>query len=152
MKSKLLLAGSFLLIVALLLCGCVGTAPTAGTPAATPTAQVVTKEVPAEYSIMNPRPSRPPIMASALAPRLSSLAGKTIAVVANYNGTMAPIAEALPKVASGVKVLFISDMEVARGQSPRPITLDAPGVTNMSLKDFEKDPKIANAVITGNGF
>lgn len=136
MKTKFLSAATCVLLATVLLCGYAGTAGAAE----------------AEFKIMNPRPSKPPIMANALSPRLSSLAGKTIAVVANYDAAMAPIAKALPKMADGVKVLFISDLLVAKGQTPHPIKLDAPGVTNLLLKDFEKNPKAADAVIVGNGF
>jgi hypothetical protein len=148
MKSKLLLAGSFLLLAAFLLSGCVGSAPTTQAPAA---AQVVTKEVPAQFNLVNPRPSRPPIMAVALAPRLSSLEGKTIAIVSNKIRDMDEIAAALPKVASGVKVLWVSDYWTAAGQTPEYRELNVPGVTNMHLKDFDKNPKMAAAVIVGNG-
>jgi len=137
MKGKFWFTGSCLLMMAVLLCGFIAMAGAAETQ---------------EFKIMNPRPSKPPIMASALAPRLSNLTGKTIAVVANYDAAMAPIAQALPKAIDGVKVLFISDLLVAKGQTPHPIKLEAPGVTNISLKDFEKDPKVADAVIVGNGF
>jgi len=110
------------------------------------------KEAPPEFTILNPRPSRPPIIAVPPTARLDSLVGKSIAVVANYNPTMAPLAEALLDVV-GVegKVYFISDLPVAAGQSPRPITLADP-IINMSLSDFEKDPHVADAIIVGNGF
>ena len=104
-----------------------------------------------QFTILNPRPSRPPIIAVPLTPRLSSLENKTIAVVANYNPTMAPLAKALLGAAPGIKVIFISDLPVAAGQSPRPIELDPP-IINMSLKNFELNPKQADAVIVGNGF
>jgi hypothetical protein len=138
MKSKFCCVSLWLLMLAVFLCGY---AETAGAAAGA-----------TEFKIINPRPSKPPIMAIALSPRLSSLAGKTIAVVANYDEAMAPIAAALPKAAKDVKVLFISDLLVAAGQTPHPIKLDAPGVTNVSLKDFEKNPKVADAVVVGNGF
>ena len=109
------------------------------------------EEAPPQFTILNPRPSRPPIIAVPLTPRLSNLENKTIAVVANYNPTMAPLAKALLGAAPGIKVIFISDLPVAAGQSPRPINLDPP-IQNMSLKDFELNPKQADAVIVGNGF
>ena len=137
MKSKFWSASSCLLMIAVFLCGYAETAGAAGA---------------AEFKIINPRPSRPPITVKALSPRLSSLAGKTVAVVANYDPAMAPIAAALPKVAGGARVLFISNLLVAEGQTPHPMKLDAPSVTNVSLKDFEKNPKVADAIIVGNGF
>jgi hypothetical protein len=42
-------------------------------------------------------------------------------------------------------------MEVAAGQSPRPVQLNAP-IVNMSLRNFEADPKVADAIVFGNGF
>jgi hypothetical protein len=104
-----------------------------------------------QISILNPRPSRPPITAQPIAPRLSSIEEKTIAVIANYNNTMAPIAEELVKTIPNIKVIFISDLPVAPGQSPRPFDLEPP-ISNMSLEDFEKDPQVADAAILGNGF
>ena len=129
---------SFCLMLALFLCGYAETVSAAAGQE--------------EFKLINPRPSKPPITAIALAPRLPDLTGKTIGVIANYDPAMAPIAEALPKTVKGAKVLFISDLPVAAGQSPRPIKLDAPGVTNMTLADFEKNPKMADAIIVGNGF
>ena len=101
--------------------------------------------------VVNPRPSRAPIDAVGLAPRLSTLEGKTVAVIANYNNTMPPIARALLDVVKNGTVIFISDMEVAAGQSPRPVELEAP-IVNMSLRDFEANPAIADAIVFGNGF
>ncbi len=102
------------------------------------------------FTVLNPRASRPPIIAVPPSPRLSTLTGKIIAVVANYDRTMAPLATAFAQ--AGYNVLFISDLPVAQGQTPRPIQLNVPGVTNMSLVDFEKNPKQASAIIVGNGF
>ena len=101
-----------------------------------------------QFSVLNPRGDRPDIVAVSPSPRLSSLTGMTIAVVANYNPTMAPLATAF--ATAGNTVIFVSDLPVAQGQSPRPITL--PGVTNMYLADFENDPTQADAIIVGNGF
>ncbi len=101
------------------------------------------------FSVLNPRGDRPPITAVAPTARLASLTpGMTIAIVANYDGTMARLATAF--FDAGYKVIFVSDLPVAPGQSPRPIQLA--GVTNMSLVDFEKNPKQASAIIVGNGF
>ena len=102
------------------------------------------------FTVLNPRASRPPITAVPPSPRLSSLQGKIIAIVGNYNGTMAALATAFAQ--AGYTVLFISDLPVAAGQSPRPIQPNVPGLTNMFLADFEKNPMVANAIIVGNGF
>jgi hypothetical protein len=159
MERKFLCTGLCLLTVAAFLCGTVGTAVPAATPAKSATAPAKSvaapakpAAAPAQFKIINPRPSKPPIMAIALSPRLPNLAGKTIAVIANYDPAMAPIAGELPKVIKDAKVLFISDLLVAAGQTPHSIQLEAPGVTNMLLKDFEKNPKVADAIIVGNGF
>ena len=159
MERKFLCTGLCLLTVAAFLCATIGAAGAAATPAksAAPAAkpaavQAKSAAATAQFTIINPRPSKPPIMAIALSPRLPNLAGKTIAVIANYDAAMAPIAAELPKAVKDAKVLFISDLLVAAGQTPHPIKLEAPGVTNMLLKDFEKNPKVADAIIVGNGF
>jgi hypothetical protein len=100
------------------------------------------------FSVLNPRGDRPPITAFPPRARLSSLQGKTIAIVGNYNPTVAPLATAFAQ--GGYNVIFVSDLPVAVGQSPRPITL--PGVTNMLLADFEKNPMVASAIIVAHGF
>ena len=100
------------------------------------------------FSVLNPRADRPPIIAVPPTPRLSSLQGKTIAIVGNYNPTVAPLATAFAQ--AGYTVIFVSDLPVAAGQSPRPINL--PGVMNMLLADFEKNPMQANAIIVAHGF
>ena len=120
-------------------------------PASAPPTTPPPPEAEPIFSVVNPRPSRAAIDAKALAPRLDSLEGKTVAVIANYNGTMAPLAQALLDTADDITVIFISDLEVARGQSPRPIELDAP-IVNMSLRDYEADPSVADALVFGNGF
>ncbi len=100
------------------------------------------------FSVLNPRGDRPPITAVPPRGRLSTLQGKTIAIVGNYNPTVAPLATAFSN--AGYTVIFVSDLPVAVGQSPRPITL--PGVTNMSLAEFESNPTRANAIIVAHGF
>jgi hypothetical protein len=100
------------------------------------------------FSVLNPRGDRPPITAVPPTARLSSLQGKTLAIVGNYNPTVAPLATAFAQ--AGYTVIFVSDLPVAAGQSPRPITL--PGVMNMSLVDFEKNPMQADAIIVAHGF
>jgi hypothetical protein len=106
----------------------------------------------AKYTILNPRPNKAPITAMPLAARSSSLEGKTIAIVANYNEAMPAIAKEMTKVAPGLKVIWISDLPVTVGQYPRPADLNEPGIENMSLAAFEKNPKQADAVIVGTGF
>ncbi len=101
------------------------------------------------FSVLNPRGDRPPITAVPPTARLASLQGKTIAVVGNYNGTVAPLATAFAQ--AGYTVIFVSDLPVAAGQSPRPINLPPP-IINMSLVDFEKNPMVANAIIVTHGF
>jgi len=100
------------------------------------------------FSVLNPRGDRPPITAVPPTARLSSLQGKTIAIVGNYNPTVPPLATAFKQ--AGYTVIFVSDLPVAAGQSPRPI--DLPGVVNMSLVDFEKNPMQASAIIVAHGF
>ena len=114
-------------------------------------ASAASAAVPGTLKVMNPRPSRAPIDAVALAPRLNSLEGKTVAVIANYNESMPPIARTLLDAAPGIKVIYISDLVVAAGQSPRPIELEQP-ITNMFFRDFEANPSVADALVFGNGF
>ena len=102
------------------------------------------------FSVLNPRADRPPIIAVPPTPRLSSLQGKTIAIVGNYNPTVEPLAKAFAQ--AGYTVIFVSDLPVAAGQSPRPIQPNVPGLTNMFLADFEKNPMVANAIIVAHGF
>ena len=109
-------------------------------------------EMKGQFTILNPRPNKAPIDVVPLAGRLSNLENKTIAIVANYNNSMPAIAREMTKVAPGVKVLWISDLPVTAGQNPRPADLKESGITNMSLSDFEKNPKQADAIIVGNGF
>lgn len=103
------------------------------------------------FTILNPRPSKLPIVAQPIALRLTDLDGKTIAVISNGNINMKPLAEKLLEILPNVKIIFISDMPIAVGQTPHPIELGSP-IINMNLADFEKDPQIADAVIVGHGF
>ena len=103
-----------------------------------------------KFSVLNPRGDRPPITAVPPTARLSTLTGKTIAIVGNYNPTVVPLATAFAQ--AGYTVIFVSDLPVAAGQSPRPIQLNEPGITNMFLADFEKNPMVANAIIVAHGF
>ena len=102
------------------------------------------------FSVLNPRGDRPPITAVPPTARLSTLTGKTIAIVGNYNPTVVPLATAFAQ--AGYTVIFVSDLPVAAGQSPRPIQLNEPGITNMFLADFEKNPMVANDIIVAHGF
>ena len=107
------------------------------------------------FNVVNPRPSRAPINATGLSTRLpADLSGKTIAVVANYDNSMAAIARALLAAVPAIgKIIYVSDMEVAAGQSPRPIEMEKPFV-NMALRDFEAPANLdtVDGIIVGNGF
>jgi len=109
------------------------------------------QEKPGLLKVVNPRPSRAPIDAVGLSVRLDTLEGKTIAVIANYDSTMPAIARYMVANIPNIKIIYISDMEVAAGQSPRPIELEPP-IQNMSLRNFEADPTIADGIVFGNGF
>ena len=83
----------------------------------------------------------------------ANLAGKTIAVVANYDAAMAPIAAELPKAVKDRQGPV--HLGPAGGCGPRhPIPLNwTPRASPRGLlKDFEKNPKVADAIIVGNGF
>lgn len=89
-KGKLIaLAGSIVLVLVLVLSACAPSAtpttPAKPTTPATPTTpstpaapQVVTKEVERTYKVLSPRGIMPEIQTSALAPRLTTLDGKTV--------------------------------------------------------------------------
>jgi glucose/arabinose dehydrogenase len=89
-KKLLALLGSIALVLALVLSACTQeaaapttpttpTAPTTPTTPTTPSApQVVTQTVEPVYKVLNPQGNRIPVECKPLAPRLSTLSGKTI--------------------------------------------------------------------------
>ena len=118
-----------------------------------------------QYTILNPRPvNKVPIDVTPLTARLKNLEGKTIAVVANVAEPMPEIAKAVAKNVQGIKVIWVSTMpffmprEERWGNKPAEVSKDPlidigePGITQISLTDFMKNPKMADAIIVGNGF
>ena len=113
-----------------------------------------------KYAVLNPRADLPPIDAKALAPRLTSLKGKTVYV----NGSdsklnpgqeiMMMIARGLAKSVPGVKVVYMSDRY---GDATTDSVVPAVRIvknrvdTDMfnTLKEAEQK---ADAVVTGLGF
>jgi hypothetical protein len=122
----------------------VAQAPTAQAPVA---AQA---EKPPVFQVLNPRESRAPIDAVALAPRLGTLGGKTIVIRANYDPTMAPLARALQAAVPTAKIIYLADSS-SSSSNQTPVVMEAP-IINMPTREFDANPSIADAVIVGNGF
>jgi hypothetical protein len=113
-----------------------------------------------KYTVLNPRADRPPIDAKALAPRLTSLAGKTVYV----NGSdfdlkpgleiMLEVARGLAKAAPGIKVAYISDRygNVTVDSVDPTIRIARDRVDTEHRETFKEAEKQADAVVTGLGF
>ena len=120
---------------------------------------------PGQYTILNPRPlNKVPIDVTPLSARLKDVGGKTIAVIANVAEPMPEIAKAVAKNVQGIKVIWVSTMpffmprEEKWGNKPVEeskdplININEPSIKQMSLNDFMKNPKLADAIIVGNGY
>jgi hypothetical protein len=149
MNTKFLLACSFLLIVALLIPGGIGGKRAA---TSTPMSQAsLAKEgsVLAEYDVVSPI-GKSHVKQITQAPRLQTLAGKTIAVVSDNvfkSWITAPLVEKLLKEKYPTAKV-IPDTELKEvGLYP------APGTSSAALEAFVKALKAnhVDAVITGNG-
>ena len=71
--------------------------------------------------VLNPIPSRSPIIATPLAPRITDWSGKTILVLGNYNGNTGTIAARLRAlVGDDVRLLWAGNMTVINGQTTSP--------------------------------
>ena len=79
------------------------------------------KDDPFNIWVLNPIPSRSPIIATPLAPRIDDWSGKTILVLANYNGTTGTIAARIRAlVGDDVRLLWAGNMTVINGQTTNP--------------------------------
>jgi hypothetical protein len=112
-----------------------------------------------EYAVLNPRADRPPIEASALAPRLASLAGKTVYVYGSDFDLkpglelMIEVARGLAKAAPGIKVVYISDRYGnTAADSVDPTIRIAKGRVDTENREVLKEAEKADAVVTGLGF
>jgi hypothetical protein len=112
-----------------------------------------------EYAVLNPRADRPPIDATALAPRLASLAGKTVYVYGSDFDLkpgmefMIEVARGLAKAAPGIKVVYISDRYGnALADSVDPAIRIAKGRVDTENRETLKEAEKADAVVTGLGF
>ncbi len=110
----------------------------------------VQKEARAEYTVLNPRADLPDYEAKPLAPRLATLAGKTVFVTSKEEGgaplgrgTAIEIARALPKAVPGVKVVY--EKSTLRGEEPAEPPLFTIGTQQWAQKN-------ADAVISVLGY
>ncbi|MCL2166594.1 MAG: hypothetical protein FWH49_04815 [Clostridiales bacterium] len=101
------------------------------------------------FQVINPRESRAPIDAVGISERLDTLDGKTIAIWANYDPTMAPTAVALQEALPNTKIIWMAGGSSSANQVP--VQQEAP-IINMAQRDFDADPTIADAILVGNGF
>ncbi len=113
-----------------------------------------------EISVLNPRGDLPPILAHPLAPRLSSLEGKTVYVDgsdANMNAgneIMLMVARALAQAVPTMKVVYLSDRYGdATKDSVVPSVLIVKNPTDAHHLDTSKEAEQkADAVVTGLGY
>lgn len=113
-----------------------------------------------EISVLNPRANLPPIQANPLAPRLSSLEGKTVYVNgsdANMNAgseIMLMVARALAQAEPGMKVVYLSDRYGDAAVDPIVPSLQiVQNPTDSYHMDVSKEAEQkADAVVTGLGY
>ena len=118
------------------------------------------KAVTAEkYTVLNPRAELPPIDAKALAPRLTTLQGKTVYVygsdfvMSSGLEVMLMIARGLAQTVNGIKVVYISDRYGdATADSVVPELRIAKGRVDTDNYNTFKEAEKADAVVTGLGF
>jgi hypothetical protein len=144
-------------VIALLLSGALpgNAAQTKGTVQPKPKKAVAAEK----YTVFNPRAELPPIDAKALAPRLTTLQGKTVYVygsdfvMSSGLEVMLMIARGLAQTVPGIKVVYISDRYGdATADSVVPELRIAKGRVDTDNYNTFKDAEKADAVVTGLGF
>ena len=124
---------------------------------ATPTkAKAITAE---KYAVLNPRGDMPAIDAKALAPRLSTLTGKTVYVYGldfrmnPGDEIMLMIARGLAKTVPGIKVVYLSDQygDATADAVVPSVRIAKHRVETENWNTFKEAEK-ADAVVTGLGF
>jgi len=130
-------------------------AQTKGTVQPKPKKSVVAEK----YTVLNPRAELPPIDAKALAPRLTTLQGKTVYVygsdfvMSSGLEVMLMIARGLAQTVNGIKVVYISDRYGdATADSVVPELRIAKGRVDTDNYNTFKEAEKADAVVTGLGF
>ena len=130
-------------------------AQTKGTVQPKPKKSVVAEK----YTVLNPRAELPPIDAKALAPRLTTLQGKTVYVygsdfvMSSGLEVMLMIARGLAQTVNGIKVVYISDRYGdASADSVVPELRIAKGRVDTDNYNTFKEAEKADAVVTGLGF
>ena len=146
-----------LAVIAFLLSGVLpgDAAQTKGTVQPKPKKSVVAEK----YTVLNPRAELPPIDAKALAPRLTTLQGKTVYVygsdfvMSSGLEVMLMIARGLAQTVPGIKVVYISDRYGdATADSVVPELRIAKGRVDTDNYNTFKEAEKADAVVTGLGF
>ena len=117
------------------------------------------KDDPGNIWVLNPVPSRAPVEAVPLAPRVEGdWSGKTVAVLANYNPDTATIVAEVEKLLpASADLVWIGDMTVVAGQTVNPSKPPSDRWTVMRYTDeFQpalRDGKLKPAaIISGMGF
>ena len=113
-----------------------------------------------EITVLNPRADLPPIMAHPLAPRLSSLEGKTVYINgsdANMNAgneIMLMVARALAQAVPSMKVVYLSDRygDVTNDTIVPSILIAKNPTDAHHLDTFKEAEQKADAVVTGLGY
>ncbi|MDA8126910.1 MAG: hypothetical protein M0009_17200 [Deltaproteobacteria bacterium] len=112
-----------------------------------------------KYAVLNPRADRPAIEAKALAPRLTTLQGKTVYVYGSdfvmTSGleVMLMVARGLAQTVPGVKVVYISDRYGdATADTVVPAIRIAKNRVDTDNWNTFKEAEKADAVVTGLGF
>jgi hypothetical protein len=149
-------AGNAMLLALLGLLVCHGQVTAAGSPKAKATP---TKAAGEKYAVLNPRADMPPIDAKALAPRLSTLTGKTVYVYGldfrmnPGDEIMLMVARGLAQAVPGIKVIYLSDQY---GDATVDTVIPAVRIAKHPVETENwntfKEAEKADAVVTGLGF
>ena len=117
------------------------------------------REDPRNIWVLNPVPSRTPVEAVPLAPRVQGgWEGKTVAVLANYNSETATIVAEVEKLLpAGANLVWIGDMTVITGQTVNP---SKPPSDKWNIMRYAQEFQPAlregklkpDAIISGTGF
>jgi len=123
------------------------------------------KEDPGNIWVLNPKPTRPPVETPGLAPRVKGgWAGKTVAVICNYNAHVSNVfgagieAQIRSTLSAGesVRLIYIGDMTVIRFQRTTPSHEPGKNWEFMGYEDFitgvEAGTIKPDAVISAGGF
>jgi hypothetical protein len=107
--------------------------------------------------VLNPLPTRSPIEAVGLAPRVTDGEGKTVGFLANYNGSTTTIgAEFEKRLPESTNLIWVGDMTVISGQTVNPSSRPSARWTTMTYANFRtalaNGTVKADAMLVGTGF